>query len=366
MLEETWIGVEVSRAADLALVLDASQSAHAQWPKILNLANDLIARFQRSSKCLIYFLGDTQPYTPDDLNSNAIQLFAAHRQRGSLLSPLLEVLAEKTNILCIVLCVGRIFDLEDWLGIPITERMLLVNLGDNPISGDVCPECEASVDQVVQARTVLALLGAPIRLELSGKSVMPFFWDNPAYRWRDWKLAAEEPKTWSVHVGVLCMDSDDIRATTFMPGKFTQPAQHFTCSPQPWLPNWTRLCQEDARIFKDAIHTGKYVCPFCANQHRAEELRCRQDQRKLLGRYVYSFLQSPHEEKFVLLKHSDDFLFACYSCEALRLTKNGVAVHTGSGADVYEFDHDSCAWVKSTDRFKQYTLIQDQVYAIAV
>jgi hypothetical protein len=82
---------------------------------------------------------------------------------------------------------------------------------------------------------------------------------------------------------------------------------------------------------------------------------------------VYSFLQAPHEATFVLLKDSgEDARFAYYTCEALRVGQNSVAIHAGNKADVYEFDPVSTSWRKKTDRLKQYKKIQDGTYAIAV
>jgi hypothetical protein len=367
MLTETWVEINVPRAVNLALVLDASESAQVHWREILRFVKELAARLRGSSQCRIYFLGDTEPHTIDDFESQHNPLFARHRQRASVLGPLLELLSDNVKTLCIVLCAGRIFDLEDWIGTPIAERLLLVNFGDNTVSGDLLPECRASMDQVMAASPVAGLLGTPRRLELMGNSVMPFFWDNHDYRWQEWKLAAENAGTWQVHVGVLCLNQNDIQAIAITSGTTTRPAELVLCSPQPWLPNWAQLSKEDSMVLRQSIQTGQYLCPLCGNEHPAENLRCRRDPGSLLGKYVYSFLQAPQGAIFVLLKNSgEDAWFAHYPCEGLRVGQNSVAMHSGNKVDVYEFDPNSASWRKKTARLKQYTKIQDGIYAIAV
>jgi hypothetical protein len=366
MLTEIWIEINLPRAVNVALVLDASESTQMHWREILSFANDLTARLRRSSQCQIYFLGDTTPYTIDDLESQHSRLFSRHRLRASVVGPLLELLSGEET-LCIVLGAGPIFDLEDWIGTPIAERLLVVNFGEQSVSGSFLPECRASLEQVMAARPVAGLLGIPLRLEVSGNAVMPFFWDNHAYKWKESTLAAESAENWQVHVGVLCLNQTDIQAITTTSGRITLPATQVPSSPRPWSPDWTLLSADDFRIFRESLQTDRYLCPLCGTQHRADVLRCRHDPESMLGRYVYSFLQARHEATFVLLKDSgEDAWFALCSCEALRVGQNCVAIHSGGKADVYEFDSGDAAWRKKINRLEQYKKIEDGVYVVAV
>jgi hypothetical protein len=258
-----------------------------------------------------------------------------------------------------VLGAGPIFDLEDWIGTSIAERLLVVNFGQQSVSAGFLPECHASLEQVMAARPVAGLLGTPLRLEVSGNAVMPFFWDNHSYKWRELTLAAESAENWQVHVGVLCLNPTDIKAITTTSGGITLPATQVLSLPRPWSPNWTLLSADDVTIFRDSLQTDRYLCPICGKQHRTDVLRCPDDPESMLGRYAYSFLQARHGATFVLLKDSDeDPRFAFYPCEALRVGRSCVAIRSGNRADVYEFDFSNAGWRK-TNRVKQYMRIED-------
>jgi hypothetical protein len=365
MLTEAWIQINSPSGGSLALVLDASESAQQHAGEIVQIARDLSARLRGPSECSIYFLGDTQPHTIDDVESRHSRLFEKHRQRCSLLTPLLERLCEDTNTVCIVLCEGKIFDLEDWIGTAIADRLLLVNFGENTLSEGLIPECKPSVDQIVASRPLAGVLTKPSYLELSGKSVMPFFWDNSAYKWKESKLSAEGATSWEVQVGLLCQDITDVQVI-IRTGSVSQLADYLRCTPQSWRPTWSTLSLQDSKIFQESIETRQYSCPLCNHRHQAEHLRCRRAPGNVLGRYVYSFLKPPIKGGFVLLKGAgENATYAHHPCEALRMDHNSVAINFDGKAHLYEFDPNSTHWV-NTGRLEQYKEVWDRIYAIAI
>lgn len=366
MVKEMWVEVNVAPSASLALVLDASESAHSQWPGILRLGMDLL-RSVPESACSVYFLGDTQPYTRNDLKSHSAKFYEKNRMRASVIGPLLENISQQVDTLCIVLASGKIYDLEDWRDTQLAERLIVANFGGETITSGACCECNPTLDQIFQTLPFRTFFGLPKRVDISGVSAMPFFWDNSDYRWTGQSLMAETPQTWKVQVGLLCLNPADLTAVATIYGSNTRNACLTNSPPYTVPPKWKTLSQEDAEIFRQVIRDSRYHCRFCGRQHAAEFLRCRNDIRQILGRYVYSFLPAPQDNSFVLFEDcGENIRFAFHACEALRIRQDAIALRAAGRTDIYTLDNTSHRWVKAPEQLKQYQPISDKIYAIAV
>jgi hypothetical protein len=366
MVKEIWVEVNVAASAHLALVLDASESAHLQRPVIRRLGLELLKSLSPYS-CSVYFLGDTEPHTRNDLESRGAQLSEKNRNRASVIGPLLENLSEQIDTFCIVLACGRIYDLEDWLDTKIAERLVVANFGSDAITGGICCECEPTLAQIFQTLPFRTFFGLPKQLEISGASVMPFFWDNRDYKWTGQSLMAEKIENWKVHVGLLCTDTADLRALATFSGSSTRNARLTISSPSTVPSIWKSLSLEDAEIFRQVTRDGHYHCPFCDQQHSAEFLRCRNDVRQILGRYIYSFLPAPQNNSFVLFEDiGNDIRFTYHFCESLRIRQDAIALRAAGRTEIYELDSASHSWVKGPENFKQYQLISNNIYAIGI
>jgi hypothetical protein len=366
VLKEVWARVDVYKESRLALVLDASESAQAHWPSILRLALDFLGRIPEKCKCCVYFLGDSQPYERDTLHKKGAALYKEHRGRASVISPLLEVLAEEQDTACIVLCSGRIYDLEDWVGTSFVERLVLANFGELPISDGRFFECKASLQEVFDSQPLRTRLGKPIRMEISGQGLMPFYWDNPAYTFNDCKLVSQGTGKWGILFGALCLSQRDIRATIVMQGNFSGAADLTFCSHASEVV-WERASSEDAARFRQVIQYGLYDCDLCRHQHSGGSLRypC---EKRLLGRYIYSFLLPLNGPGLVLVRDgSDGVLYSQHARPALRLSNEIVAVVAAEGlTDIYQFRSDSGEWQRTQQTFKQHELVGTQTYAIGI
>jgi hypothetical protein len=366
VLKEVWARVDVSKESRLALVLDVSESAQAHWPGILRLALDFLGRVPEKCQCSVYFLGDSRPYERDTLHKGGAALYKEHRGRASVISPLLDELAEEQDIACIVLCSGRIYDLEDWVGTAFATRLVLANFGELPVSNGSLFECKASVQQIFDSPPLRTRLGAPIRVEISGQSVMPFYWDNPAYTLDNCKLVSQGRSKGGVLVGVLCLSQSDIRATAVMQGNFSGPAELTICSHAAEVV-WERASSQDAARFRQVIQDGLYDCNLCPRQHSGGSLRypC---EKRLLGRYIYSFLLPLNGPGFVLVcDGTDGVWYSQHVRPALRLSDEIVAVVAAGGlTDIYQFRSASGEWQRTQQTFKQHELVGTQTYAIAI
>lgn len=364
MLKENWVKVDISQASNLALVLDVSETAQPHWPTILRLALELLGRVPDLCRCSVYFLGDAKVYAPDDLRQESARLFREHCGRASLLSPVLEVLAKQQDTVCVVLRAGRIYDLEDWSGTPIAERLVFASFDESPIVDDGFFECTPSVDEILESWPLRARLGPPIRVEISGTEVMPFYWDNPAYEFVERKLVAEGTKEWIVHFGVLCLSENDIRATAIVAGNRTRGVEFKFCSYEPGV-IWQSLTPSEAAMFRQVVQAGRFNCAICGQQHSGQYLRCPNDDKRLLGSYVYSSIRHRSGPGFVLLRGSgEDVEFSYHDCQALRIGEESVAVRSEGRTSIYEFDRGSHAWRIRRQPFKQYQLVRDQTYAV--
>lgn len=364
MLRETWARVDISRASSLAFVLDCSESAQRHWPNILGLALNLLRRVPETCQCSVYFLGDAQAYTRDNLRQDSARLYNDHCRRASVISPLLETLAEEKNIACVVLLAGNIYDLEDWVNTPIAERLVLANFENIEITDAGFLQCEPNADEIMESGPLAAQLGAPSRVEVFGTGIMPFFWDNPSYRFVDGKLVAEKITDWKGHFGILCFSENDIKATVIIPGNRKRDADLTLCSYAPGIV-WQPLSHADAALFRQAIQHGKFDCPICKQQHSRQKLRCFDDPKRLLGSCVYSSIDPRSGAEFVLLRESGQTVeFSYHICKALRINEENVAVRFEGTALVYEVDHTSLSWRIGSQKFEQYQPVRDGNYAI--
>lgn len=366
VLKEVWSRVELSNKPRLALVLDVSESADAHWPHILRLALDFLERVPEKCRCLIYFLGDDQPYTKDTLCRESARLYDDHRGRVSVISPLLEGSSEEQETVYIVLCAGRIYDLEDWVGTPFAERLALANFGELPVGDANLFECKASVEQIFESPPLRLQLGTPMRVEISGEGVMPFYWDNPAYTFNNRKLVSESTNEWDIMFGALCLDERDIQATVLMPGNRWRAVGLTTCFNAPEV-IWHIAIPRDAARFRQIVKDGKYDCDLGPHTHSDESLRYPCDERTLLGRYIYSFLTPLSGSGFILV--CDDGADVRYSArlhQALRMGDDIVVVRSAGMTGVYKFRSDSSVWQRAGHGFDQYQLVGDRTYAIAI
>jgi hypothetical protein len=368
VLKEIWAKVDVLRQSRLALVLDVSESAQARWPSILRLALDTLERVPETCQCSIYFLGDTRSYSKDELRRDGASLYREHRGRASVISPLLDGLAEGQDTAYIVLCEGRIYDLEDWVDTPFAERLVLANFGEHPVAEGTLSECDASVEQIFESAPLRARLGTPIRLEISGKAVMPFQWDNAAFTFNNGKLMAEGTNNWGVMFGVLCLSQEDIQATVVMQGNILRDADLTIC-PSALEEVWETAIPRDAARLRQVIQYGVYDCDLGPrpHQHSAGSLRYPCDEERLLGRYIYSFLKRLNGSGFVLVRDNGESVrYSQHLRQALRLGDDTVAVRSEGMTDVYQFRRDSSVWQPARRTFNQYQLVTGETYAIAI
>jgi hypothetical protein len=294
-------------------------------------------------------------------------LYREHSGSASLISPVLEALAKQPEIACVVLRAGRIYDLEDWVNTPVAGRLVLVDFEESPVPDSDFFECRPTVGEIVESGPLRARLGSPERVEVFGTGIMPFFWDNPAYRFIDSKLVAERVENWRVFCGVLCLSEGDIKARAIVRGNSTR-AVEMTFPSYSCEEIWQRLSHNEAVVFRQAIQDGRFDCPICKKHtHSSQHTRCPNDDKRLLGSIVYSSITPRSGLGFALLRESgDDVEFSYHDCQALRVGEENIAVRSEERTCVYEFDGASRTWQIGRQPFKQYQSVRDGIYAIVL
>lgn len=355
---ELWVTLKMESAGRVALVLDGSEDAQPHWPNLNRLVQDLLNALPRTLQPTIYFLGNPKPYAASEFVRDGGRWYQENNRRARLIGPVLEQLEDEPETTVVVLGTGRVFDAEDWPGTPPGERTLWVRFGEAALTGGLCREYEPSLEQLR-----LWLDNPVVRVELSGRGAMPFFWDNDDYRWDGARLAAERAERWSVQVGFLGATAEEPQAVATLANGKTRTVTVESCEPCVPTTDWQVLTPQEAETFRQCVRTGQYRCPICNCQHPASQLRC--EEGGILGTPIYPSLAELRG--FVLLRErSGEVQFCLHPCAALRVGGQAVAMRSGGQAEVYRLDAASEEWRRSEELLTPYHPIGEDTYALVL
>src|SRR5205814_2423537 len=101
---------------------------------------------------------------------------------------------------------GWIFDLSDWRGHPLAVNAVWVKAGPVGMTGGAYPEDTYACEQLAER-----LNNPAVQVEVGGDGVMPFFWDDPSFRWEAGKLVGSKTAG-TLLFGTLAPEPDSARA----------------------------------------------------------------------------------------------------------------------------------------------------------
>ena len=355
-----WYKLEGELETSIVFILDASDSGQPYWEEILNFVYKLFDFFPKSVQIKIYFLGNPSPYTFAEIRENYAAILEKNKGRASLITPIFEQLESEDISTIVVLAAGRIFDLEDWQHTQLLEKALFVNFGNQTITSEICEEWLPSIDHLKSK------LYNPIqKVELSGKGIMPIYWDNPAYYLQGTSLIAEHAKSYAVHVGFLSAGTQEPEVVATLEDGTKRILKLKKSNEASSLEQWRRLSDNESKIVGQCLTEGSYRCPVCQNEHKASQLKCKKDRRKQMGTTIFNSFENTHG--FVLLRVNSEYIdYWCQPTIVLQITANEVAVKDGEYpiAYIYRFNPDSGEWYNTGKQMQQYTPIGENIYAI--
>lgn len=389
-MREKWKTLGIESSGQIALVLDASESAQPYWPEIKQLAQTLVQRLSGRERCQVFFFGNPQAHDTKDFSTQSESWYQANHRRASLITPVYEALKENAEIKIVALGAGPIFDLEDWLDTPILTRTRFVVFGDTTLTGDLWAECNPELQPLQE------LLGwldnAIMDIAIGGPGVMPFRWDNAAYFWDGDRLRAqtlslrghtdkdfgsgqpentpESYRALTIRAGFLCADEAEPQAMII---RYTGDIQVCTLdSTEPFdelletCDEWSILTDLEAGTFALCVEDGHYPCPICAKAHDAQDLRCPEDaaRRKAPGKLVYPSLEQAGLRGLILLRDRGyQVEFCAYPGPMLRLGES-IAVFADRMTYPELYGLIAGTWHKTGDRLSPYLKVDANIYAI--
>lgn len=354
---ERWHYLNLASGPRPALVLDVSESARPYWPVFKSLTEGVLESLSPAAWPRIFFLGSGQAWDAAKFTAQGDQWFDANAGRGSFISPVFEALQGDGDIAVAVVGSGRIFDLPDWEGHRLAEKATWCKFGTAQMTLGKYPEESLASEQLAEK-----LNNPPVRIEVGGGSgVMPIWWDDPAFEFRDGRLVGEKlagslrfgvrtPEEGRVSAAVVF--SDGHRRTLTLEG-----------GNEPVWPAWHKLPHAEFTLLRQCLRKSFYVCPACQGEHSARAWRC----MATPDRPLFPTLEALGSGGFALIDSGAwETRVRHHACAALQLNPQTVAVRRSDGrADVYRYDPQADEW-KTAETFDAFYWMDDNLHAMVL
>ncbi len=335
IMEKQYAKFNISSSGKVVIILDAGESAGKYWDRIVEIGRDIGFRISAEIRKEYYVLGNSIPF-PEGAFEFPAGIKRENEHRGSFISPVLEGIRGVTDRI-VVVGNGVIYDLEDWAGEGFDDNFLFINVGDVPL-------CSFRMGESVGDREYVSYINEMRKkikkVIIHGKSFMPFFWNNRAYRltFRSGKafLEAEFTEDFSVNLGYM---GENTGAILFYEDGNEIPLQ--PASGDPPGEKWLSLTTDEADLFRKASLSSEFLCPHCDEMHDSNETRC--PNVGILGKALYESLEGT--DGMVIFRESGNKVFyLSYGAGACYAGDNRVAAGTGGNARFYEYDMERGEW----------------------
>lgn len=338
MLKERHAVLDLSSSEDIVFIIDGSESASPYRERIFNFLTVLFRKIPLY-KVSLYFLSNSKNHNIKDFSLMGGIWQKECEKRGSFITPIFASMVQKKGKI-MVIGSGEIYDLADWQDTPFWNSLLLINLGDAPMAGNLNIEEIKPSDPT----EILTRIHNPVeKVEIIGNGFMPYFWDNSEYSLildeKGATLVASEIKGLSegFSVSFTCFSEEELFAKIKRQDGGIEEFQiqlHPICSKEIFEPPWQILSEEEGKIFNNAIKGIPFICPICKNEHPPSTLIC-DDGMSILGRPVYqSFME---KRGIFLLKEKEEKVYFCHHpAEVIRIDKDRVAILEGLGLVIYQ------------------------------
>lgn len=335
---------------DVAIVVDASESAWEHREDVLRAVAQLLERLPAGAAKQLYFLSNPRRYDASRLERNAVRWWEQNRLRGSFLAPVLQEIEDSKVV---VIGTGRIYDLDDWQETKWNSSLYFLRIGES-LKG------ESKIGEEVEelSHLVSCLCDTIVSVEISGEGFMPYYWSNPQYRLlvgRRTMLVGSNLENPSVSVGFYGTDVN-ARVVT----RSNDESRPLETAEYHADDSWKQLTQEECVTFRKALRGQEFACPVCGKEHPASCLRC--DRNSILGAPIYPSLGK--KKGFVFFKDtSDEVAYKFHPVNAVKIGDGVVAVAVGSKAMVHQYDVTESRWMEK-GHIEPYHALEDTYIAL--
>ena len=350
---------DIRETADVALIVDASETAGNYRKEIVQLTNQLIDSLPPGCAHDLFFLGCSTAYETYKFSQNSGLWWETHKNSGSYFAPVAKNLHDNDRI--ILIGNGPVYDLEDWTEKPFAENIIFAKMGNSSLRGSIETGEEMGNPN---AQDIMNKINNPIiSITIKGENFLPYYWDNPIYHLikttdSNFELTVkrtEKQQIYGITVGFFgekviaeVQRESGINKVTFSAGTMLPP-------------RWDDLDDIGKEVFKNAIVQQNYLCPRCKQEHAAHQLICSNE--GIWGRCVYSSF-GINRGIFMLKEESQRVLYSRHFGTAIRLSGNSAAVLDGRKLIPYHFDSDENKWLAGEAMSPYYCL--DNKYLLAI
>lgn len=325
MLPECSGRLNINMLGNVALVLDATESAWKYQGAVLDLALKAIEKLPAGLGKNLYFLGNSNAYNCTELARKGAAWWNENRERGSFITPIAR--RERGNKI-LVIGSGPIYDLDDWKD-DIGHNLVMANVGEGSPGGVTGALTELERPDISE---LLPLVHDPIlTAEISGDGFMPFYWDNPEYSLSVGEsavLRASHPQDATVNVAYW---GNNVKA--ILSGNQSRQEIPLEFTELPPVKGWMGLEKSEAAVFFEACQGRDFACPVCGGRHTATTLRC-YETSAILGEPVYRSLAGRHG--FVIFRDDGKTVeYRFHHVSSLKVGEHEVAIARGGAAEVY-------------------------------
>lgn len=144
----------------VVVVADASESAISYWSRTTQIIQDLLYTQPR-----IYLLGHTTPLTDNTEILDFADFPPPQARHCSLIAPIMYDLLHRYQPvdLLIIIGSGEIWDLRDWLNLPLIGRWLLARVGPDSLQANDLTQPEYPAEQIEAVLSQLSSSPSPVR-----------------------------------------------------------------------------------------------------------------------------------------------------------------------------------------------------------
>ena len=353
MLEQ-WYSLSLKPGPRAALILDVSESAKAFWPVFRSLTEGVLEALPADSWPEIYLLGNPHSFPPEEFTAKSESWHGANAGRGSVISPIFEELAGEPNRAVAIVGSGRIFDLPDWGDQPIAQHAIWCRYGPAALTEGAFPEEAYTVEQLAER-----LNNPAVRVEISGAGVMPFFWDDPSFRWQRGLLVGTKTSG-SLLYGLLSPEPEQARARLVLANGSEQ-VLPLDPVDAPAPPEWREVPSREDNLLRQALRHGRYMCPACQQGHPAGQWRCANP----TATPNFPSLAKGTGGFAVVDTSAWQTRIRLHPCAAFQLRPDVVAMNTGEGAaEIIRFEGKS--WRASGERLGPIHSLEVRRYVLVL
>ncbi len=358
----------IEGAASYAVILDASESAYNYKSNILELAQKVVSALPLNLGGRIYFLGNPKAYSPNNFSSKGSDWFDDNRGRGSVIAPIFDALSCESQVRVVIIGSGRIFDLEDWIGLPILRNTRLISL-EEPLGDQRFAAQESSE---LSHPDICRFLNDPAReVRISGPGFMPVWWDNRGYRFElssgEASLTGVNLTDFTINMRLVSVAAGEIQALiTRASGSKTAISLESIEATEPIKRKTGILTDKGVEIFRKAVQREQFKCAHCNKIHSWDNLLCF-EKVPVIGSPVYPSFQKTNTRGFILLREEQSKVYyEIHESDIMRLSSQSIAVKDRGKAIIYRFNSDTSQWVETDEVMVPYQKVMGGHYAIFI